>query len=106
MCLLVLVWWSSENESGTLCGHGRSRLGVGAADLFVFVPVLQFQPGLSQSFGEVVVNCRQQIQTKISYEQQLEVLYAGVCLFVCSSSIEMDMEALIKKPRPVLESTH
>ena len=29
-----------------------------------------------------------------------------VCLFVCLFSIEMDMEALIKKPRPVLESAH
>ena len=26
--------------------------------------------------------------------------------FVCLSSIEMDMEALIKKPRPVLETAH
>jgi len=30
----------------------------------------------------------------------------SVCLSVSLSSIEMDMEALIKKPRPVLESAH
>ena len=29
-----------------------------------------------------------------------------VCLSVCICAIEMDMEALIKKPRPVLESAH
>ena len=36
----------------------------------------------------------------------LSYLYinARVCLFVCLSSIEMDMEALIKKPGPVMES--
>ena len=28
------------------------------------------------------------------------------CLSGCLSSIEMDMKALIKKPRPVLESAH
>ena len=31
---------------------------------------------------------------------------ARVCLSVCLSSIEMDMKALIKKPRPVVESAH
>ena len=29
-----------------------------------------------------------------------------VCLSVCYCAIEMDMEALIKKPRPVLESAY
>ena len=35
-----------------------------------------------------------------------EFVCLSVCLSVCYCAIEMDMEALIKKQRPVLESAH